>query len=72
MQGLFAAARTFGISNACIETSIKYAKERIQFGRFIGEFQLINTESIGSNVYGTSSRKTSCLLSGDEQGQRYS
>ncbi|MFQ5957101.1 MAG: acyl-CoA dehydrogenase family protein [Candidatus Brocadiales bacterium] len=35
------AAGSVGISQACIDASIKYAKERIQFDRPIGSFQLI-------------------------------
>jgi len=30
-----------GVAQACVDASIKYAKERIQFGRPIGSFQLI-------------------------------
>ncbi|MDY6820136.1 MAG: acyl-CoA dehydrogenase family protein [Deferribacterota bacterium] len=30
-----------GISQACLEASVNYAKERVQFGRPIGKFQLI-------------------------------
>jgi hypothetical protein len=35
------AAMALGIIERCLELSLKYAKERIQFGRPIGEFQLI-------------------------------
>jgi len=35
------AAMALGIVERCLELSISYAKERIQFGRPIGEFQLI-------------------------------
>lgn len=35
------AAGCVGISQACIDASVKYAKERIQFDRPIGSFQLI-------------------------------
>ncbi|MFC2002588.1 acyl-CoA dehydrogenase family protein [Chloroflexota bacterium] len=38
---LFAAARAVGVGQACLEDSIKYAKERKQFGRPIAEFQMI-------------------------------
>jgi len=35
------AAMSLGIIERCLELSVKYAKERVQFGRPIGEFQLI-------------------------------
>ena len=35
------AAMALGIIERCMELSISYAKERVQFGRPIGEFQLI-------------------------------
>ncbi len=35
------AAMAYGIVDRCLELSLKYAKERVQFGRPIGEFQLI-------------------------------
>ncbi|OHB77476.1 MAG: acyl-CoA dehydrogenase [Planctomycetes bacterium RBG_16_59_8] len=35
------AAQSVGIAEACLESSLKYAKERKQFGKFIGEFQAI-------------------------------
>jgi alkylation response protein AidB-like acyl-CoA dehydrogenase len=35
------AAMALGIIERCMELSVKYAKERVQFGRPIGEFQLI-------------------------------
>ena len=35
------AAQAVGIAQACLDASIKYAKERRQFGRPIGEFQAI-------------------------------
>lgn len=38
---LFAAGRAIGVGRACLEESIKYAKERIQFGQPIGKFQMI-------------------------------
>jgi alkylation response protein AidB-like acyl-CoA dehydrogenase len=33
------AAQSLGIHRACLEESVKYSKEREQFGRPIGEFQ---------------------------------
>jgi glutaryl-CoA dehydrogenase (non-decarboxylating) len=41
---LTAAAGAVGVSQALIDESIKYAKEREQFGRPIGEFQMIQEE----------------------------
>ena len=35
------AATSLGIIERCLELSIGYAKNRVQFGRPIGEFQLI-------------------------------
>jgi hypothetical protein len=35
------AAMALGIVERCLELSLRYAKERVQFGRPIGEFQLI-------------------------------
>ncbi|HKE01924.1 MAG TPA: acyl-CoA dehydrogenase family protein [Planctomycetota bacterium] len=35
------AAQALGIHRACLEASVKYAKERIQFGKPIGDFQAI-------------------------------
>jgi butyryl-CoA dehydrogenase len=36
-----AASTNIGIMQACLEAAVRYAKERVQFGRPIGEFQLI-------------------------------
>lgn len=41
---LFAAARALGLEEACIENSIEYARTRIQFGRPIGKFQMIQEQ----------------------------
>jgi len=38
---LFLAAGTVGIAQSCLEASMKYAKERVQFGKPIGGHQLI-------------------------------
>ena len=35
------AAMALGIVERCLELSVKYAKERVQFGQAIGQFQLI-------------------------------
>jgi alkylation response protein AidB-like acyl-CoA dehydrogenase len=41
---LFAASRALGVAGVCLEASLKYARERIQFGRPIGEFQMIQNQ----------------------------
>jgi glutaryl-CoA dehydrogenase (non-decarboxylating) len=41
---LFAAARALGVSGACLEKSLDYARERTQFGQHIGEFQMIQNQ----------------------------
>lgn len=41
---IFAATRALGVSRACLEESLKYAKERIQFGKPIAEFQMIQSQ----------------------------
>jgi len=38
------AAMALGITERCLELCVKYAKERVQFGRPIGEFQLIQAK----------------------------
>ncbi|MDY7036679.1 MAG: acyl-CoA dehydrogenase family protein [Thermodesulfobacteriota bacterium] len=41
---LFAAARALGLAEACLEKSMEYAKTRVQFGRSIGKFQMIQEQ----------------------------
>jgi glutaryl-CoA dehydrogenase (non-decarboxylating) len=41
---LCAAARAVGIARACLEDSIRYAKERNAFGKPIGTFQMIQSQ----------------------------
>ena len=41
MERAGVAAMALGIVERCLELSVAYAKERVQFGRPIGEFQLI-------------------------------
>ena len=43
---LFAAARALGVGRGCLEESLKYAKERLQFGRPIAEFQMIQSQLV--------------------------
>jgi alkylation response protein AidB-like acyl-CoA dehydrogenase len=44
------AAMSLGIIDRCLELSIAYAKSRVQFGRPIGEFQLIQEKIAGMEV----------------------
>jgi len=41
---LFAAARALGLEEACLEKSIEYARTRVQFGKPIGKFQMIQEQ----------------------------
>ncbi len=41
---LFAAARALGLEAICLEKSIEYATARIQFGKPIGDFQMIQEQ----------------------------
>ena len=41
---LFAAARALGLEKACIDKSIAYARTREQFGKPIGQFQMIQEQ----------------------------
>ena len=41
---LFAAARALGVTGACFEESLKYAKQRVQFGKPIAELQMIQSQ----------------------------
>lgn len=41
---LFAAARALGVAETCFEASLRYAKERVQFGKPIVEFQMIQSQ----------------------------
>lgn len=41
---LFAAARALGVGGACLEASVKYAKEREQFGQSLLKFQMIQEQ----------------------------
>jgi glutaryl-CoA dehydrogenase (non-decarboxylating) len=41
---IFAAARALGVGEACLEASVKYAKERVQFGQSLLKFQMIQEQ----------------------------
>ncbi len=41
---LFAAARAIGVGKACLEASMKYVKEREQFGQPLAKFQMIQEQ----------------------------
>jgi glutaryl-CoA dehydrogenase (non-decarboxylating) len=43
---LFAAARALGVGGACLNESLKYAKERVQFDKPIAEFQMIQSQLV--------------------------
>jgi len=67
---LFIAAGAIGIAQSCLDASIKYSKERHQFGRPIASFQLVQeviarmeaeTEAIRWLVYYVSDLKTKGL-----------
>jgi len=44
VERAFYAGESIGIAEACFELSIKYAKERVQFGKPIAAFQLIQAK----------------------------
>ncbi len=44
VERAFYAGECIGIAEACLELSLKYARERVQFGRPIGAFQLIQAK----------------------------
>lgn len=44
VERAFYAGEPIGIAEACLELSLKYARERIQFGKPIGAFQLIQAK----------------------------
>jgi glutaryl-CoA dehydrogenase (non-decarboxylating) len=43
---LFAAARALGVGEVCLEESLRYANERVQFGQPIGELQSIQNQLV--------------------------
>ncbi|MDY6855548.1 MAG: acyl-CoA dehydrogenase family protein [Thermodesulfobacteriota bacterium] len=64
------AMGSVGIGQACIDASVKYAKERKQFGKPIGSFQLVQklivemiTDTMASRLLGYQAAK--CLDNGD-------
>jgi len=44
IERAFLAGEALGVAEACLELSIQYAKDRIQFGKSIGTFQLIQAK----------------------------
>lgn len=44
VERAFYAGEALGIAEACFELSVKYARERVQFGKPIGAFQLIQAK----------------------------
>jgi isovaleryl-CoA dehydrogenase len=49
VERAFFAGEALGIAEACLDLSLKYAKERVQFGKPIGAFQLIQAKL--ANMY---------------------
>lgn len=53
---LFAAARALGLEEACLEKCIEYARTRVQFGKPIGEFQMIQEQIAEMHINHEASR----------------
>ncbi|RJR30909.1 MAG: acyl-CoA dehydrogenase [Desulfobacteraceae bacterium] len=53
---LFAAARALGLEEACLEKSIEYARTRVQFGKPIGKFQMVQEQIAEMYVHHEASR----------------
>jgi glutaryl-CoA dehydrogenase (non-decarboxylating) len=47
---LFAAARALGVGEICLEESLRYARERVQFGQPIGELQSIQNQLVEMHI----------------------
>ncbi|MFA6411071.1 MAG: acyl-CoA dehydrogenase family protein [Syntrophales bacterium] len=47
----FYAGESLGIAEACLDLSVRYAKERVQFGKPIGVFQLIQAKLADMYTY---------------------
>jgi glutaryl-CoA dehydrogenase (non-decarboxylating) len=47
---LFAAARALGVGEICLEESLRYAAERVQFGKPIGELQSIQNQLVEMHI----------------------
>ncbi len=50
------AARTVGVAQACIDASVEYVKTRKQFGKFLGNFQLMQELIADMTVETTAAR----------------
>lgn len=50
------AARSVGVTQACLEDSVAYARDRTAFGRTIGEFQLVQSKITDMSVGATTAR----------------
>jgi len=78
--GVLRTGMTFisvGIAQACLEASVDFAKERVQFGKPIGKFQLIQNMIYEMAVITETSRllgyKTlDCIKHGDPDFRKYS
>lgn len=53
---LFAAARALGLEKACIDKCIEYANTRVQFGKAIGRFQIIQEQIAEMHINHEASR----------------
>ncbi|HOJ84558.1 MAG TPA: acyl-CoA dehydrogenase, partial [Bacillota bacterium] len=66
-----------GIAQAAFEASVKYARERVQFGKPIGRFQLIQEMLYEMNVLIETARllgykAMSLIVEGDPEARKYS
>jgi isovaleryl-CoA dehydrogenase len=72
----FLAGEPLGIAQACLDASVRYARERRQFGRPIGEFQLIQGKLADMYTQLEAARwlvyRTAALAWNAPRGQRFS
>ncbi len=71
LERILGANTSIGIAQACLDASVRYAKERRQFGRPIAEFQLVRNMLAEMATRLEMSRCfTYCLFPRVEQGQK--
>jgi alkylation response protein AidB-like acyl-CoA dehydrogenase len=63
------AAMALGIIEQCVDVAVDYARNRVQFGRPIGEFQLIQAKLAGMEV-ARSTCATCCSATSDDRAGR--